>query len=107
LSALVDGFALASGKLNDGRVCGRLNPTGHQTARGARGRKVGRWGRVQNSLTGQQQLHANRPPGEALDELPHRLRNLVPFSDHLLQFLRHVLGGIARPAYPRIEGHHA
>lgn len=55
----------------------------------------------------QQQLHANWPASEAFDELPHRLGHLVPFSDPLLQFMRHVLGGITRPALQRIESHHA
>ena len=54
----------------------------------------------------QQQLHANWPASEAFDELPHRLGHLVPFSDPLLQFMRHVLGGITRPALQRIESHH-
>ena len=55
----------------------------------------------------QQQLHANWPACEAFDELPHRLGHLVPFSAPLLQFMRHVLGGITRPALQRIESPHA
>ena len=54
----------------------------------------------------QQQLHANWPASEAFDELPHRLGHLMPFSDPLLRFMRHVLGGITRPALQRIESHH-
>jgi hypothetical protein len=36
----------------------------------------------------------------------YRLGHLMPFSDPLLRFMRHVLGGITRPALQRIESHH-
>ena len=81
-----------------------------------RGQSRSRWPRqpltVRSASAGvtpqrQQQLHANWPACEVFDKLSHRLGHFVPFGDPLLQFVRHVLRGITRPALQRIESHHA